>query len=506
MLSKNYLNVIFIYSIYCFYLTQCQITNEYNQLLSNELDYIDVKHVPTIIHNDNVYLPIIYKCSSLSRRRISLSIRIERTLYRSNFAVFRRHWFCQNTTQMKIRYIRVRLHRSLAYASDSQSNFQSLPIEQGQLHLIMYNNEQENENEILRKVLYNIRFLPVYKRPSIRSFRWNPLINKTIENICPKEPEIVRVINYPLVMTGNAYGKYFTLPQYQQYSLRLEQQMRLIRPKFSIIFWLYIDEYCTSEYFRNYCGILQHLTFNNTHLTPEIFLSQEGRIRINLYGSLYALEGTGAETIASVPRHDWCRVALIVDEYHWKIYINCVQTWDKPIIASHTSSIYYYSNDELGTFMVGGSDITHSFRGFISQMDIYRRIALTYEQLPKKLDMSSMPFLPSIVPQSNECKYYIHLFKQCYEQFILFNKRIQQKFTCNARPFVFNQSNQQCLLIRTWKQKLSSGDIRYRIFRALRRQIMNSTTDVANKLFDLTIKLLVKICLYFQLNIYIIGK
>jgi len=46
-----------------------------------------------------------------------------------------------------------------------------------------------------------------------------------------------------------------------------------------------------------------------------------------------------------------------------------------------SSPIYYYFYDEFGTFIVGGSDIISSFRGLISQMDIYRRIALTYEQV-----------------------------------------------------------------------------------------------------------------------------
>jgi hypothetical protein len=43
-----------------------------------------------------------------------------------------------------------------------------------------------------------------------------------------------------------------------------------------MIFWLYIDEYCSSQWITNYCAIIQHLTFNNTHLTPEIFLNPEG--------------------------------------------------------------------------------------------------------------------------------------------------------------------------------------------------------------------------------------
>jgi len=43
-----------------------------------------------------------------------------------------------------------------------------------------------------------------------------------------------------------------------------------------MIFWLYIDEYCSSESITGHCAIIQHLTFNNTHLTPEIFLNREG--------------------------------------------------------------------------------------------------------------------------------------------------------------------------------------------------------------------------------------
>jgi hypothetical protein len=177
--------IFLINSINFFYLIQCQITD---QILLNELDYINIKYIPSILHNDNIYITILYKCSSLSQRRISLSIYIERTLYRTNLPVFRRHWFCQKSTHMKIRYVNVRLHRSLAYNSDIESNLQSWPIEQGQLKLIMYNNKQENENEILKKIQSNVKFLPVHKRPNFRSLQWNPFIKKPIEDICLKEP------------------------------------------------------------------------------------------------------------------------------------------------------------------------------------------------------------------------------------------------------------------------------------------------------------------------------
>jgi len=35
-----------------------------------------------------------------------------------------------------------------------------------------------------------------------------------------------------------------------------------------------------------------------------------------MYGYLYDLKGTGARTISSIPKKDWCRVAFIVNEYN----------------------------------------------------------------------------------------------------------------------------------------------------------------------------------------------
>lgn len=227
---------------------RCQITGEYDRIFSNELDYLQVKHLPAVLHNEKTYLAVIFKCALGSKRRISLAIRIERTLYRTNFAVFRRHWYCHGSSQTRLRYIRVRLHRSLAYASDSLSNLQSWSVEHGRLSLIMYRNAQANEQEVLKTAEYDVKFLPVSQRSSIRSFPWHPLRQtQRVVNSSAAEPgkrapslieekrgfrvEVVRVVNYPLVMTGGLYGKHFVLPSYRNYQLRLEQQLHLSRPK-----------------------------------------------------------------------------------------------------------------------------------------------------------------------------------------------------------------------------------------------------------------------------------
>ena len=43
--------------------------------------------------------------------------------------------------------------------------------------------------------------------------------------------EMVRIVDYPLVLPGDVYGKHFVLPAYRDYSLRLEQRLRVTRPK-----------------------------------------------------------------------------------------------------------------------------------------------------------------------------------------------------------------------------------------------------------------------------------
>ena len=150
-----------------------------------------------------------------------------------------------------------------------------------------------------------------------------------------------------------------------------------------------------------------------------------GRITVNMYGYLHDLRGTAAQTFAAIPKHDWCRLSLVVDEhivkkkksasifhpnifslsrFQWFIYINCLRNWNQPIKAVQkyenppslslhssfhfSSPIYYYHADEYGTFVLGGTDVVPSFRGYITQMDIYRRVALTYEQVfPSSVEM-----------------------------------------------------------------------------------------------------------------------
>lgn len=181
-----FLNFSFLFQSFSFVDIQCQITTDFEHILSNQLDYLAVKHLPAVFHNDEVFLSVIYKCSIGTKRRISLEIRIEQNLYRTNFAVFRRHWFCFGSKHIRLRYIPIRLHRSLAFASDSQSNLQSWPIENGRLTLTMFKSIESNLVDMIKIVRHDVKFLPVHQRPSFYSYPWQPL-GKSVENTCAFE-------------------------------------------------------------------------------------------------------------------------------------------------------------------------------------------------------------------------------------------------------------------------------------------------------------------------------
>jgi hypothetical protein len=82
--------------------------------------------------------------------------------------------------------------------------------------------------------------------------------------------------------------------------------------------------------------------------------------------------------------------------------------------VSFRSSISYYYTDELGTFIIGGSDKTPSFRGFIGQMDIYRRIALKPEQV-----RIYFPNQNNVNLHSSYQKNFIYLYPHFYQQSFL---------------------------------------------------------------------------------------
>lgn len=115
-----------------------------------------------------------------------------------------------------------------------------------------------------------------------------------------------------------------TFPSFSDYNLRWE-----IRKKnscrFSILFWIYIDEYCLRQSPTDLCAVLQHLTFNLTYLTPELFINREGQLVVHMFGYLYDLKGDNARTSVSIPKKDWCRVLFVVEENTVNIEV-CIQS------------------------------------------------------------------------------------------------------------------------------------------------------------------------------------
>ena len=154
------------------------------QQLSNQtVDYLEIRSLPPVLHNQQVYVPVLYQCST--KRWIDLYIEIEHAFFGPNIIVFRQYWYCQFTADVHKFNVHVQLHPSIAYAADNQTNLYSWPVEFGLLNLIMY----DKENEIIEQIQYTVQFLPVHQRPKAYSIGWNPLVYRTDEQeICLVEP------------------------------------------------------------------------------------------------------------------------------------------------------------------------------------------------------------------------------------------------------------------------------------------------------------------------------
>lgn len=159
-----------------------------DQFLNQTTDYLQIESIPSILYGQEMVLHVLFQCSPLTERLITLDIEIDHVFFGHDIIVFQRYWYCQPTTYVQVAHVPLQLHRSMAYTADNHSNLYSWPVEVGRLNLVMYEEDEEDDDEIVQQVHYTVRFLPVHQRPRAYSIRWNPLLYTTMnDEQCPVE-------------------------------------------------------------------------------------------------------------------------------------------------------------------------------------------------------------------------------------------------------------------------------------------------------------------------------
>ena len=135
-------------------------------------------------------------------------------------------------------------------------------------------------------------------------------------------------MNFPLPLNGREYGKDSKLMSYKDFSLEIERINGNKAFRFSFVIWIYIEDYCPRSQF---CTIYQRYNEKSKRFTPNIFLTRNGEILVDVYDKNNVPHG--GLTIKKVPLNDWCRMVFLFRSF--KVFnIFLVKKFLKKILIS----------------------------------------------------------------------------------------------------------------------------------------------------------------------------
>ncbi|XP_071174349.1 protein sel-1 homolog 3-like [Mytilus edulis] len=147
------------------------------------------------------------------------------------------------------------------------------------------------------------------------------------------------------------------------------------KPRFTITVWVYILEYCA----RSLCSIVHRAMWNGSYNTPLIFVTKKGNLHIQV--SLTNGETRAAITDITIPRHQWVRLVFVFDRKKWKLTFNYGKEFNQTKSTEFSFDSTVYMDDTEGLFVIGGSDTTPGFSGFIGKLQWYRNKAVESDQI-----------------------------------------------------------------------------------------------------------------------------
>ncbi|GAB1598661.1 protein sel-1 homolog 3-like [Argonauta hians] len=360
--------------------------------VSDKDDFIQIINVPPTLLKTMVLLTK-FRCKRRSVVGLELQIVMEDNLRKTLFKSMR---ICEEGSKLKINQENLILADSIVY-QPNYFNKRSIPIktarlrawmkEEGEWYLVPQKSLLYDLSEV--KVSYPIHVEPPYSRPAkpitdcVRwpYQLWNQISVKKIHQ-CPREEEIVKILDYPIALNGLNYGVFHTFDPYNDLNLEKSRLSEINDPRITVSMWLYLLDFCTGSAI-NLCSIMHHFDWKGNYLSPLLFISPEGHLHIQM--TLKNGETLANLTPFKLPLHQWFRLVFSIDSNKWYVTINHGENWTNILEASNefTENILY--NDAKGIFTFGGSEDVLSFKGYTGQLTFYRRKVIS----PRKLSMPS---------------------------------------------------------------------------------------------------------------------
>uniref|UniRef100_A0A672K6C2 Protein sel-1 homolog 3-like n=1 Tax=Sinocyclocheilus grahami TaxID=75366 RepID=A0A672K6C2_SINGR len=177
---------------------------------------------------------------------------------------------------------------------------------------------------------------------------------------CLEENEVASLLSTMYASTGERYGIIKTLQPFGNEVLERLRIKSIYYPWFAVSLWVLVEKPCSNHL----CGLLLHIDSENNYVTPTMFLTDAGRIHVQVHGDA----GHSSAFLSSfkVPLHQWCRISL-------EILGRVVSLW------MHTCNVML--DDTHGYFVIGGGKFIRGIEGYYGPATYYRMQGLPADKV-----------------------------------------------------------------------------------------------------------------------------
>ncbi|XP_051522393.1 protein sel-1 homolog 3-like [Myxocyprinus asiaticus] len=192
---------------------------------------------------------------------------------------------------------------------------------------------------------------------------------------CAKENEVASLLSTLYASTGENYGIIKTLQPYRNEVLEGLRVKSFYYPWCDFSLWVLLVKPCSTRL----CGLLHHIDSDNNYSTPSLFLTETGKIHVQLHGET----GHSSAFLSpfKVPLYQWCRLSLKILGRLAKLSIACTDGQQQFIKkAEHMFKMNLKLDDTQGYFVIGGGKFTRGIEGYYGPTTYYRTQGLPDDQ------------------------------------------------------------------------------------------------------------------------------
>ncbi|CAC5426209.1 unnamed protein product [Mytilus coruscus] len=418
-------------------------------------EHVQVLNPPSVLTNAS-NLKVQYLCSGQKIVSVEIEAVITYSYKDVHSKLFHKSWKCSKGS-LRTRNVPLKLNEKIVFRPDFINkdiifiDNDSVIIRAWIIGTDMLPIAKQNDDGYKRsrvKVFYLSSIPPPYSRPqrkiykSCLSWRYTVLVSLSVSkiNTCSYENEVADFLKYPLSLNGLQYGVYRSVNKFMNDELEYKRMQLVNKPRFTITVWVYILEYCT----RSLCSIVHRAMWNGTYYTPLIFVNKKGNLHIQV--SLANGETRAAITDITIPRHQWVRLVFVFDKIKWKLTFNYGKEFNQTESTEFTFDSEVYMDDTEGLFVIGGSDTTPGFSGFIGKLKWYRNKAVESDQIAFPDPYHPM-FQLDFVKRAKKCQRFTERNQRLFSAYKTKRNTISAEDTCHQHFYRYIQHENQTEMI-----------------------------------------------------------